>query len=72
MIASEHFPWLEKEKKIGVFLQNIFWKKKGATHFRLRYETFIEEFAKTNWVFEFLSENSQFQKKKSSETESRS
>jgi len=36
--------------------------KKGATHIRLNYDIFLETFAETNWIFEFLSGKYQFQK----------
>jgi hypothetical protein len=44
--------------------------KKGAAHIRFNYDIFLAKFTETNWIFEFLLENIQFQKKKSSETES--
>jgi hypothetical protein len=70
VIASEHFPWLEKEKKIGVFLQNFFGKKRGPRTSGSDMKLSRAEFSKTNWVFEFLSEKYPISKKKSAETES--
>jgi hypothetical protein len=57
---------LAKEGKICfLFVQKIFfWKKKRATHFRFRYKILRDEFGKTNWVFEFLSEKYPISKKK--------
>ena len=64
---------LTKEGKICfLFLQNFFLgKKKRAAHFRFRYKVLQDEFGKTNFLFEFLSEKYSISKKKSAATEFR-
>jgi hypothetical protein len=44
--------------------------QKGDTHIRLNSDIFLEQFTKTNWIFEFLSGKYPISKKQSSETES--
>jgi hypothetical protein len=59
-----------REEFFFSFCRNFLGKKKRAAHFRFRYEALRDEFGKTNWVFEFLSEKYPISKKKSAETES--
>jgi hypothetical protein len=68
-LVSEHFPWPKKGRFFSLFAEFFLGKKKRAAHFRFRYEALRDEFGKTNWVFEFLSEKYPISKKKSAETE---
>jgi hypothetical protein len=60
----------QRREAILVIFAELFLRKKGVAHFRLRYETFCSEFSEINWIFGFLSEKYPISKKKSAETES--
>jgi hypothetical protein len=62
-ISIKDFSLAKEGKKVLGSFCTLFERKKGGAALHNQFKTFYSKFAKNKWIFEFLSENTQFKNK---------